>query len=80
MMYIGIYILIGMVFAGLQFSKIIKTGFTAEERQKLKSGEETDELKIKTVSVFISAVLISLFIVFLYPIFITALFAKKVSK
>ncbi|QQO41039.1 hypothetical protein 015DV002_85 [Bacillus phage 015DV002] len=81
-MYFMIYILIGMVIAGLKFNQTFKELFTEEERKALKEseGEVSQELQAKAAASFIFVLLLSILMILLYPVFIVSSLVGKLSK
>jgi hypothetical protein len=68
MIYIGAYLLIGMIYAGIKFRKILEISLT-EELIKEISGKEkyTEEENRKMAVAMLTALIISAFNVFVWP-------------
>ncbi|WZL56128.1 hypothetical protein SP3_00069 [Bacillus phage fHSPT3] len=81
-MYFLIYILIGMVIAGLKFNKTFKSFFTEEELKALKESKDStpEELTEKVVASFILVLLLSILRILFYPVFIVSSFVTTLGK
>lgn len=83
MTYISIYLLVGMVVAGLNFRKLLARLFTKEEISEVKKSEITElpsDLQNKLFTGLVMTFLISLLTIVFYPMFIAIKMAKKVKS
>ena len=82
MIYIGAYLLIGMIYAGIKFKGIVKGSLSEDEikeiNEKQKGGLTTEE-NIKLTTVLIVALIVSFFNVIAWP-FSMIVFRKPKKK
>ena len=82
MIYIGAYLLIGMIFAGIKFKGIIKGSLSEEEikniNEKQKDGLTAEE-NTKLAVVLVTALIVSFFNVLVWP-FSMIVFRKPKKK
>ena len=83
MIYIGGYLLIGMIFAGFNFKKIFASCFTDQEIKEVngkQKGEYTTEDGVKMLTALVITLIISVINVFAWPFTMIVMISKPKRK